>query len=178
MAMGSWDCNVRGCWITDTNWLARSHTGGYYGHNDEPLGKVFWRSRYNLNGAQFKSTRIRFTISTHAVDVAMSGMMLHGSHHDRGDEVAGTYEEKRKGSAGAGSTTSWGGTGYAAYSKRYLNHANVMEVAWEDTRVPQGYWYTYTKSPIAEDPNGDNVYAFRDSTYRFSHSGGAGFNNH
>jgi hypothetical protein len=168
-------CTVTGCWNVSSNYQAKAYMDGSYGYSDHWIGTVHWTSNFGLNGSQMNSSYIGFTISHYAIDVFMSGNLLHGSHTTDGDEVSGQYEELNKGSVAAGATTYWGGGGYSSYSQSYLNHANVMEVAWEDPSEPSGYWYMYIKSPIAEDPDGNNGYTFRSGSYRFTNSAVGGF---
>ncbi len=69
----------------------------------------------------------------------------------------------------------WGSAGgYKSYADWALNHANVIEVSWNKDDYP-GYWYMYMKSPIAEDPDDNNGYRFRDAHYRFDHSDKIGY---
>ena len=41
--------------------------------------------------------------------------------------------------------------------------------------MPHGYWYAYVKSLVAEDPDNDNIYRFRDETYMFKDSADSGW---
>jgi len=160
--------------MTD-NWHAMSRMSGTYGWGGHAIGSIRWQSKFSLNGAEMRSYAVNFTPDNGVQDVHMSGMLLHGSHYGEGEEVDGTYEEIPKGSVPAFTTASWGGNGYFSYSKSYLNHANVMEVAWEEASVPDGYWYAYVKSLVAEDPDDDNRYRFRDETYMFRNSAEGGW---
>ena len=157
---------------------ARTNMAGYYGYGGDTIGHITWKSNFSLNGAQMRSYSMAFVPDNGVQDVHISGMLLHGSHYDKGLEVDGTYEEVSKGNVSAYESVGWGGTGYYSYSRSYLNHAHVMEVAWEESSVPQGYWYAYIKSLVAEDPNNDDIYAFRDETYLFEDSADGGFHNY
>ncbi len=56
----------------------------------------------------------------------------------------------------------------------YLNHANVVEVSLSKGSYP-GYWWVYTKSMIADDPDGNNSYDFSDANYLFASPSEGGY---
>ena len=61
-----------------------------------------------------------------------------------------------------------------SYDEAHLNHANVVEFAWDKAGYP-GYWYMYQKSIIADDPNKNNVYGFNFNEEMFTSSAAASY---
>ena len=131
---------------------------------------------HSLNGAEMRSDA-QFSSSTAVVSLHAPGDLLVGAHTGSGTPLSGASSDtdhSRSSLPGGSWWRPWGTTKFKTYDEAHLNHANVVEFAWDKAGYP-GYWYMYQKSIIADDPNKNNVYGFNFNEEMFTSSAAASY---
>ena len=171
------NCNSNGaCWTVVDAYHARNSVGGWFGWGSTVLGNVAYSQTHSLNGSQF-ITKSEFDTDTAVHGLHATGDLLHGSHFDDGTPFGGDtrWYDSKSDLPRNGYWKPWADYGgFKPYANWALNHATVIEVAWEKDDYP-GYWYMWMKAPVAEDPDDNNIYRFRSADYRFDNSEHIGY---